>query len=90
MVRRSGVETRLRFHEKFPEEVVPQLEPGFGFAFIDASHLFDLTLLDFILVQKKLEPGAIIGFHDLWMPPLQKLWRYLTSNRNCIPCDTDF
>lgn len=90
MVRRAGLEARLCFDEAFPEEVVPAMAPGFGFAFIDASHLFDLTLLDFILVQKKLAPDAVVGLHDLWMPSLQKVWRYLTSNRGCVPCDAEF
>jgi predicted O-methyltransferase YrrM len=90
MVRRAGLEGRLHFVEAFPEEVVPTMPSGFGFAFIDASHLFDLTLLDFMLVQKKLDPGAVVGLHDLWMPSLQKVWRYLTSNRSCVPCDAEF
>jgi len=79
-VRRAGLAHRLRFFEKFPEEVFPSLPP-LQFAFIDASHLFDLTLLDFILVDKRLETGGIVGFHDLWMPSLQKVVRYILSNR---------
>jgi predicted O-methyltransferase YrrM len=80
-VRRAGLAHRLRFFEKFPEEVFPSLPP-LQFAFIDASHLFDLTLLDFILVDKRLETGGIVGFHDLWMPSLQKVVRYILSNRS--------
>jgi predicted O-methyltransferase YrrM len=79
-VRRAGLSDRLQFHEKFPEEVFPSLPP-LQFAFIDASHLFDLTLLDFILVDKRLETGGVVGFHDLWMPSLKKVVRYLLANR---------
>jgi len=79
-VRRAGLDTILEFHEKFPEEVFPTL-PRLQFAFIDASHLFDLSILDFIMVDKRLDVGGAVGFHDLWMPSLRKLIRYLLANR---------
>jgi hypothetical protein len=76
----AGVAGYLRFHEKYAEEVIPQL-PGVQFAFIDSSHLFDLTISEFVLVDKKLAVGGVIGFHDLWMPSLQKVLRYVLANR---------
>jgi predicted O-methyltransferase YrrM len=81
MVRRAGLESWWQFHRKFAEEVIPTLG-SIQFAFIDASHLFDLTLMEFVLVDKKLEVGGVVGFHDLWMPSLQSLYRYITRNRN--------
>ena len=80
MIRRAGLEERLRFHRKFAEEVVPSLPP-LQFAFVDASHLFDLTLAEFVLLDKKLEPGGVIALHDAWMPSLQKCTRYILANR---------
>jgi predicted O-methyltransferase YrrM len=79
-VQAAGLQARLRFHEAFPEAVVPGF-PRIQFAFIDASHLFDLSLLDYVLVDKLLDVGGVVGFHDLWMPSLQKLVRYILSNR---------
>ena len=79
-VRRAGLGHRLQFHEKYPEEIFPSLPP-LQFAFIDASHHFDLSLLDFILVDKRLDIGGLVGFHDLWMPSLQKAVRYILANR---------
>jgi hypothetical protein len=79
-VRRAGLEQFLDFHEKYPEEVFSQF-PRLQFAFIDASHLFDLSILDFIVVDKKLEVGGVVGFHDLWMSSLRKVVRYLLANR---------
>ncbi len=78
---RAGLAGRVRFSEAFAEEVVPAL-PRAGFAFIDASHLFDLTLVEFVLVDKRLEVGGVIGFHDLWMVSLQKVARYVLTNRH--------
>src|SRR5947209_6531734 len=70
MVERAGLSRRMIFHEKFAEEVIPAL-PEVGFAFIDASHLFDLTVSEFVLVDKRLKIGGVIGFHDMWMPAQQ-------------------
>ncbi len=80
-VERAGLAHRLHFQEKFPEEIVPALPP-LQFVFIDASHLFDISILDFVLADKKLDVGGVVAFHDLWMPSLQKLVRYILANRN--------
>lgn len=80
MVEKSGLQSRMTFHRQFAEEVIPGLET-LDMAFIDASHLFDLTLMEFVLVDKKLRPGGVVGFHDLWMPSLQQLMRFILSNR---------
>lgn len=78
---RAGLCDRVEFHEAFAEEVIPSL-PHASFAFIDSSHLFDLTLMDFILVDKRLDVGGLIGFHDLWLPGLLKVLRYIVTNRH--------
>ena len=80
MVKRAGLSSRLTFHEDFAENVVPSL-PRLDFAFIDSSHLFDLTIAEFVMVDKKLRVGGLVGFHDLWMPSLQQVLRYILSNR---------
>lgn len=79
-VREAGLEARLDFHETFPESVLPGL-PRLQFAFVDASHLFDLSMLDFMLIDKRLDVGGVVGFHDLWMPALRDLVRYVLRNR---------
>ncbi len=76
----AGLAHRLRFEEEFPESAVPRW-PVADFAFIDASHLFDVTLLDFVLVDKRLSVGSLLGLHDLWMPSLQKVVRWAVTNR---------
>ncbi len=78
---RAGLRDRVVFHEAFAEEVVPSL-PRTSFAFIDSSHLFDLTLMDFILIDKRLDIGGLIGFHDLWLPGVLKAIRYIVTNRD--------
>ena len=78
---RAGLDDRVRFYEAFPEEVIPSL-PEVGFAFIDGAHLFDVTLGDFVLVDKRLLVGGFIGFHDVLLSSQQKVLRYILTNRN--------
>ncbi|MEY2606011.1 MAG: hypothetical protein QOH31_3827 [Verrucomicrobiota bacterium] len=80
MIERAGFSSLHTFFERFPEEIIPQL-PKLRFAFIDSSHLFDFTLLEFVLIDKKLEVGGIIAFHDLWMPSIQSVVRFVLANR---------
>jgi predicted O-methyltransferase YrrM len=82
-VGRAGLDHRLRLFETFPENVFSQL-PRVQFAFIDASHLFDLTMLDFVLVDKLLDQGSVLGLHDTWMPEIQKVIRFILSNREYV------
>lgn len=81
MVRRLGLAEKFQLYEQFPEEVIPTLGQV-DFAFVDASHLFDLSLMEFVLIDKKLKVNGVMAFHDLWMPSLQKLLNYILTNRN--------
>lgn len=80
LIQRAGLEEWLDFHRKFPDEVIPSL-PRLQFAFIDSSHLFDLTLAEFAMIDRRLDIGGIIGFHDSWMPSIQAVIRYILKNR---------
>ena len=81
MLHRAGLDKRVTFHRAFAEEVFPSLQE-LDFVFIDASHLFDLTLVEFVLADKKLRTGGVIAFHDMWMPSLRKVLRYVLTNRS--------
>jgi predicted O-methyltransferase YrrM len=78
---RAGLREHVEFYEAFPEEVVPRF-PRADFAFIDGSHLFDLAIVDFVLIDKRLNTGGLIGFHDLWMLSVLKVLRYILTNRS--------
>jgi hypothetical protein len=75
---------RATFYDNFPEEVFPTL-PDLDFVFIDGSHLFDFTILDFVLSDKRLRVGGIIGFHDTWMAAIRNVLRFILSNRAYKP-----
>jgi len=80
----TGLADRVTFHDTFPEEVFPML-PELDFVFIDGSHLFDLTILDFVLADKRLRPGGIVAFHDTWMPSIRKVLQFILANRAYEP-----
>lgn len=84
MVERAGLAGRFTFHERFADEVVPTLPPV-QFAFIDSSHLFDQTVAEFVMVDRKLAVGGVVGFHDMWMPSQQAFIRYVLANRAYAP-----
>jgi predicted O-methyltransferase YrrM len=79
-VNKEKPDHRLRFFESFPERASSEL-PRVQFAFIDASHLFDLTMLDFVLVDKLLEPGGVLALHDAWLPAIKEVVRFALTNR---------
>ena len=84
MVDRAKLSHRMTLYETFPEEVFPSL-PHLDFVFIDSSHLFDLTMLEFVLADKRLRVGGIIGFHDTWMRSIKKVLSYILMNRAYRP-----
>lgn len=83
-VERAELTSHMTFYSTPSEYVIPHLSE-IDLAFIDASHLFDLTLADFVLIDKKLRVGGIIGFHDLWLPSYRKILDYILSNRAYRP-----
>jgi len=82
-VSKAGLSHRLRLFETFPENAFPHL-PRVQFAFIDSSHLFDLTMLDFVLVDRVLESGSVLAVHDTWMAAIQKVIRFILVNREYV------
>lgn len=81
MVRRARLDEHYTFYERFADEVIPGL-PRLQFAFIESSHLFDLTLSEFVLVDRRLDVGGVVGLHDMWMPAQQSAARYILANRD--------
>jgi predicted O-methyltransferase YrrM len=49
--------------------------------FIDGTHCFDNALVDFFLADAICAPGGIIVFGDMWMPSIEKVVRFIASNR---------
>jgi predicted O-methyltransferase YrrM len=80
VLERAGYAPYFTLYEKIAAEVLPGLGP-IQFALIDSSHLFDLTIEEFVLIDRKLLVGGIVAFHDLWMPSIRSVIRYILNNR---------
>ncbi len=81
---RAGLRNLVEFYEESSHRVLPRLEAAgvaLDFAFIDGSHLFDFTLLEFFYIDRMLKPGGLIVFDDMWMPSIRKIVRYAVTNR---------
>jgi predicted O-methyltransferase YrrM len=51
-------------------------------AFIDGWHTFDYTLIDFFFIDKLLNVGGIIAFHDMYGLAKIKVLKYILSHRD--------
>lgn len=83
-LKRAGF-TSFELIEKLSEIALPQLleqNKKYDFAFIDGWHTFDHVMIDFFYINRMLEVGGIITFHDLDMPSQKKLFRYILN----YPC----
>ena len=83
-LKRAGF-TSFELIEKLSELALPQLlekNKKYDFAFIDGWHTFDHVMIDFFYINRMLEVGGVITFHDLDMPSQKKLFRYILN----YPC----
>jgi predicted O-methyltransferase YrrM len=60
-------------------ELIRAGEP-YDFAFIDGNHRFEYVLTDFFLADKILRTGAVVVFHDTWMPSIRKAATFILRN----------
>jgi predicted O-methyltransferase YrrM len=84
-VRRAGLEDRLRLIEARSDEALPRLRDEgvrLDFALIDGRHLFDVALLDFYYVDRMLDAGGVVAFHDTWMPAIADVIAFVRRNRH--------
>ena len=49
------------------------------FAFIDGWHSFDHALVDFFYINKMLDVGGVVAFHDAGHPNIRKLLKYILT-----------
>jgi hypothetical protein len=80
----ANLSHRVTFHDEFPERIFHTL-PQLDFVFIDGSHLFDFTMVDFVVSDRQLKVGGILAFHDVWMGAVRGVLRFVLSNRNYEP-----
>lgn len=57
-------------------------EERFDFAFIDGMHTFHYRLVDFFFANQLLRPGGWLVFHDILLPSMKKLFRFILTQGN--------
>ena len=81
---RAGLAGRARVIEARSDEALPRLRDEgarIDFALIDGLHLFDATLVDFFHVDRMLDTGGVVVFHDTWMPAVAQAVAFVEANR---------
>ncbi len=84
-IQKAGLSDKLCFYQGLSYEVLPRLlaqGEKIDFAFIDGSHLFDYTLVDFFYIDKLLEQGGYVILDDIWMPAVRKVLYFILRNMN--------
>jgi predicted O-methyltransferase YrrM len=60
-------------------------EQTFDFVFIDSSHRFDDTMVEYHLCDKLLPVGGLMAFDDIWMPAVKSVVNYILANHDYAP-----
>jgi predicted O-methyltransferase YrrM len=84
-LQKAGFGDMVEFHNLPSYQSLAKLEAEgckIDFAFVDGWHTFDYTLVDFFFIDKLLKVGGIVAFDDADWPSVQKVCRYLASNRS--------
>jgi predicted O-methyltransferase YrrM len=89
-LRRAGLEHLVRVIEEPSDDALPRLRSEgvrLDFALIDGLHLFDATLVDFFHIDRMLDVGGVVVFHDTWMPAVAQAVRFVRRNRAYAPVE---
>ena len=84
-ISRAGYSQMVRLIAEPSYQALPALVADgcrVDFAFIDGWHTFDYAFIDFFYSDKLLNVGGVIVFDDMFMPAVQKLCRYVETNRH--------
>jgi len=71
--------------EDFSFNALPHLlkdTKSFDFCFIDGSHTFEDAFCDFFYMDKMLNQFGYLLIHDTWMPALQKVSTFISTNKS--------
>jgi predicted O-methyltransferase YrrM len=83
-IERLGMAENLLFLEESSQDALPRLylKGGwFDFAFLDGAHRFDQIFTDWFYVDRMLEPGGYVFFHDTWLRSVRLTAAFIRANR---------
>lgn len=83
-VRRAGLQDLVRVLEERADAALPKLRDEgvrLDFGLIDGRHQFDYALLDFFYIDRMLDVGGIVAFHDTWKAGVAEVVAFVSANR---------
>jgi predicted O-methyltransferase YrrM len=83
-IKELNMESSFQFIPDYDLYAIPELakkNQKFDVIFIDGDHRFDYVLLDFTLCDHILSDNGYIIFHDVGMPAIKKVVRFIYRNR---------
>jgi predicted O-methyltransferase YrrM len=89
-IARAGFKGQHTLVSKLDFIALPELLAAgrrFQFGYIDGSHTFDYTLLDFFYLDKMLDVGGVVGFNDCGFRAVDRVLRYVVSHRKYVEID---
>jgi predicted O-methyltransferase YrrM len=81
-IERCGYRGLVDFHEAPSELALPELlkrGQRIDFAFVDGWHTFDHCLVDLFYINRLLNPGGVVAFHDARMASIRRVIRYVAN-----------
>lgn len=83
-IKRLGLASEFKMAESFSYVLLPLLwikhAARFDFIFIDASHMFDQTMIEWFYADKLIDVGGVIGFDDCHFPMVQAVVNFVETN----------
>jgi predicted O-methyltransferase YrrM len=83
-VERAGLDDHVTVLVECADAALPRLRAEgvrLDFGLIDGKHQFDFALLDFFYIDRMLEVGGLVVFHDTWKPGVAEVASYVLTNR---------
>jgi predicted O-methyltransferase YrrM len=89
---RFGLAKNCRLYTETSQQVLPRLldkRLSFDLAFVDGSHYFDDQFVDLFFLDKLLEEGGWLVWHDAWTGPVKTLASWIETNKPNYQRDYD-
>lgn len=83
--RLDNASQKFRWLDAYSIRALPKLmerQEQFDFVFVDGSHRFDDTLLEFYFADQLLRTGGLLAFDDMWMPSIRTVVSFILTNRD--------
>jgi predicted O-methyltransferase YrrM len=86
-IRTAGVSALVEFIDEPADIALPMLlreqRGTYDLGLVDGDHHFDNAFIDCFYLYQLLKPGGTLAVDDVWMPAVDLVVRYLSTNLDC-------